>query len=84
MPRIENLKISRCCAARENSAGVRESLGELERGEILKIFDSACDSDASLMDTIKPSPRLRTKLKRFADRGLCWTIVLIIAIQSPA
>jgi hypothetical protein len=71
MPRIEDLKISRCCIARRNSTGIRESLGEFERGEILRIFDSACNFDADLMDTINPSPRLRTKLKRYADCGLC-------------
>ena len=64
MPRIEDLKVSRCCAARGNSAGLRESLGEVERNEILRIFDSACNSHADLMDTIKPSPRLRTTLKK--------------------
>jgi SWI/SNF-related matrix-associated actin-dependent regulator of chromatin subfamily A3 len=78
MPRIENLKISKCCAARGNSTGVRESLGELDRGEILRIFDSACDSDAGMMDTINPSPRLHTKLKRYRDRGVWRIIVLII------
>jgi SWI/SNF-related matrix-associated actin-dependent regulator of chromatin subfamily A3 len=84
MPPIEKLKISRCCAARKNSVGVGESLGELERGEILKIFDSACGSDVGLMNTIKPSPRLRTKLKRFADRDICWKNVLIICYLATS
>jgi SWI/SNF-related matrix-associated actin-dependent regulator of chromatin subfamily A3 len=70
MPRIENLRISRCCVVRGNSTGVRDSLGESERGEILRIFDSAYDSDTCLIDTISPSPRIRTKLKRYPYRGV--------------
>jgi SWI/SNF-related matrix-associated actin-dependent regulator of chromatin subfamily A3 len=71
MPRIEDLKVSRCCVAQGNSVGLRESLGEVERNAILRIFDSACNSGAGLMDTIKPSPRLCTKLKRYANSNLC-------------
>jgi SWI/SNF-related matrix-associated actin-dependent regulator of chromatin subfamily A3 len=78
MPRIEFLRISRCCAVRRNPRGARESLGELERGEVLRIFDSACDSDASLTDTIKQSPRICTKLKRYFNQSVYWMAALII------
>ena len=71
MPRIEDLKVSRCCVAHGNSAGLRESLGEVERNAILRIFDSACNPEADLIDTIKPSPRLRTKLKVYPNSSLC-------------
>lgn len=79
MPQIENLNISRCCGGDEDfgAPGVRESLGELEKNEILRIFDSACDFDTGLTDTANPSPRLRTKLKRYADRGVYLANVLI-------
>jgi SWI/SNF-related matrix-associated actin-dependent regulator of chromatin subfamily A3 len=71
MPRIEDLNVSRCCVAYGNSAGLRESLGEVERNAILRIFDSACNSEAGLMVTIKPSPRLRAKLKMYANSSVC-------------
>lgn len=64
MPRIEDLAISTCCAVR---APKSDPLGELERNQILQIFDFAYKSSIESMTAIEPSPRLVTRLKRCAD-----------------
>ncbi|KAI1352030.1 SNF2 family N-terminal domain-containing protein [Xylaria sp. FL0043] len=63
MPPIEELRVSRCCRPPTGSVGAcRSSLGELERSQILRIFDSAYELSSS--SSVEPSPRLQTKLKK--------------------
>jgi hypothetical protein len=83
MPPIENLRISRCCVARDNTTSIREKLGELDKGRILSIFDSSFNFDARLVETIKPSPRVRTSLKWYTRLGIRWLILLINDTQTP-
>lgn len=66
MPPIETLNIWRYCDAHIDS-GNQQSLGELERAQVLRIFDSAYDTYAGELDATMPSPRLRTQLKRYRE-----------------
>lgn len=65
MPEIEKLSIYTCCTGRGAKQGpLRDMLGESERSQILRIFNTAYESKG-LMTIIKPSTRLVTKLKRY-------------------
>ncbi|KAI1357506.1 SNF2 family N-terminal domain-containing protein [Xylaria arbuscula] len=70
MPEIEKLSINTCCSRRKTKQGSRgDSLGDSERNQILRIFNTAYESDG-LMSIIKPSARLLTKLKRHQIEAL--------------
>ncbi|KAI1120285.1 SNF2 family N-terminal domain-containing protein [Nemania abortiva] len=63
MPPMEALRVSLCCRPQTSThSASRSSLGELERSQVLRIFDSASGFSPPAM--IKQSPRLQTKLKR--------------------
>jgi SWI/SNF-related matrix-associated actin-dependent regulator of chromatin subfamily A3 len=64
MPPIEKLSISTCCSGRR-SAPSGDSLGECEKNQVLKIFDTASELTRDV-GTIEPSSRLVTKLKRYS------------------
>jgi SWI/SNF-related matrix-associated actin-dependent regulator of chromatin subfamily A3 len=66
MPPLDKLSISTCCANRRSrSAASRDSLGEHDRSQILRIFDTAYKSVDGVA-AIELSPRLATKLNRSA------------------
>ena len=65
MPEIETLPIYTCCTGRGAKQGsLRDRLGESERSQILRIFNTTYESKG-LMTIIQPSARLVTKLKRY-------------------
>lgn len=65
-PDLEKLSIYTCCAGQwPRSGGSLNALGEHEQSQIFKIFNTTYEGDG-ITATIEPSPRLVTKLKRFA------------------
>ncbi|KAI0432734.1 SNF2 family N-terminal domain-containing protein [Xylaria sp. FL1042] len=73
MPSLGELRVSLCCRPQTDSVRVlRSSLGELERSQILKIFDSAYELSPST--SIEQSPRLQTRLKRHQLEALIMMI----------
>ncbi|KAH8897760.1 hypothetical protein GQ53DRAFT_679117 [Thozetella sp. PMI_491] len=63
MPPIETLRVSVCCRPQTNRDGTsRSTLQELERSQILKIFDSAYEVPS--FASIEQSARLLTELKK--------------------
>jgi SWI/SNF-related matrix-associated actin-dependent regulator of chromatin subfamily A3 len=69
MPQVEKLSIYTCCAGRGVRHGpLRATLGEHDKNQIFKIFDTAYDSEG-VMATIDPSPRLVTELKRYSSHS---------------
>ncbi|KAG9255088.1 SNF2 family N-terminal domain-containing protein [Emericellopsis atlantica] len=73
MPSIESVNTVPCCEV----TGTREPLGEAERSQVLRIFDSTYTADADLdqlRGRLTPSPRLRTDLKKHQLEALAMMI----------
>lgn len=73
MPSFKDLSIYACCAGRDSGHDAqRNNLGEHERSQIFKIFDTAFGSNEAV--TIEASPRIATQLKRYKnDSKITWT-----------
>jgi hypothetical protein len=60
MPKLEDLVIT---SRSRSGGGTRDALTEVEKNQMLQIFESAQDPDAAF--GVRPSSRLRTALKEF-------------------